>query len=135
MYMMYVYHRCMIHAAMAGLEQRVGLYQASHEKLGGLTAELLAERSVCLLCLPYIDKAALYVDVGALRAPTAVAKLTAELDESRARVDALKERVAALGAEAAAAREEAAEHTRLIAELEAQDAAVDALRADLRSAA
>ena len=81
---------------MAGLEQRVGLYQASHEKLGGLTAELVAER---------------------------------------ARVDALKERVAALGAEAAAAREEAAEHTRRIAELEAHDAAVDALRADLRSAA
>ena len=32
----------MIHAALAGLEQRVGLIQASHEKLGGLTVELVA---------------------------------------------------------------------------------------------
>ena len=44
----------MIHAALAGLEQRLGLYQASHEKLGGITVELVAERSVCLICLPYM---------------------------------------------------------------------------------
>ena len=55
MYMIYVQPICMIHAALAGLEQRLGLYQASHEKLGGITAELVAEPSEMSVGVAQVD--------------------------------------------------------------------------------